>query len=400
MQSDPRDPSVPREPIRVAHLMWRIARTGGIQMVVRRLIADLDPSRVRITIVSARVALPDDEVEQLDADWTTLGLTVEGRHRLWRPQLAWRAARELARLRPDVVHLHSGTAWMGVLARLRLPRTPFVLEVHDAPGSERHSGSSDRVEQLLLRFGKVATVCHSSSVARDVATRWGVPADTITRFPLGVDTSTFRPGADASQRRTWRSEHRIPADAFVVIGVGRFATIKRFDLAIESVADQVAHGIDAHLVLVGRGPDRDRLLDIAAGLGVADRLHLPHAPDDAGLVAALRAADVLISTSTYEGFGLTLAEAMATGLPVVATAVGGVTDVVADGVTGHLVAAEDSVQLRARLLELATDPTGRSAMGVAARERAVSTFDTAVVADSFGRLYERLRDGGSPRPRT
>jgi glycosyltransferase involved in cell wall biosynthesis len=375
-------------PLLITHLLWRLTPGAGIQIVVRRLARGLDPLRFGLRIVTARATVDPDVEGDIAVTTATLGL---GNHRtrLWRLALVLGAALELGRPRPDVVHLHSGTAWIGVLARLRLWRTPFVLEVHDAPGAGRHGAWTDRFEGWMVRRLRVAALCHSSSVADEVQRRWRPPAGAVTTFPLSVDTDLFNVAVE-DLRRQCRREFGVPEDAFVLVAAGRLAPSKRFDLATELLHRLSELGVVAHLVLVGRGPEGDRLEALAAELGVTERVHRTGQLLGDDLARAFAAADVLVSTSDYEGFGLTLIEAMASGLPVVAMAVGGVTDIVQHGSTGYLVPPGDVDGFVRHLVDLSSSRPARERLGVAARSRAEEVYGVSRMCAAFATLYEGL----------
>ena len=290
----------------------------------------------------------------------------------------------MRRIRPDIVHVHSGLAWLGYGAWLAAPGASFVLEVHDAPDSGRHSRLTDRVEGWWVRrpFAAVA-VAHSPSVAHQVQRQWRVAPDRLVTFPLGVDTGMFRP-RDEEDRRAWRRRHGIPADIVLAVGVGRFVPSKRFSTLVAAAATVSDLGV----VLVGAGPLDESLREAARAHAVEDRVWLTGPLFDDDLADALGAADILCSPSEYEGFGLTLIEGMACGLPVVAHAVGGVTDIVEDGVTGRLLETSDPAVWASALGALAAQRDERLRLGAAGRALVVAEYGLAPFAEAFQRVYE------------
>jgi len=371
-------------PIEVAQVMWRLSRGGGVQTVVRMLINESDPASVRFTIVPARPMLAEDGLEELPVS-VMPGRHLHGSLRLHhRLQIMFDVARRLRSAHSTVVHLHSGTIWMGFFIPLVARRRRYVVEVHDAPGSGRHGRVTDRVEGWWSRLVRAQVVCHSSSVALAIAERWGVPPARLTTVPLAVDPDQFDPMRYGPDRARRRAELGLPADAIVLVVVGRLVPSKRFVLVVESLA-QLDERV--HLVVVGEGSERGALERRAAELGVADRVHFVGFLGELGPTVA--AADMLVSASEYEGFGLTVAEGMMLGLPVVATAAGGVTDVVVDGETGVLVPVNDGERLTSELAALVADEPRRTALGKAGRSRAVEQFSPTALVRAFGELYRR-----------
>ena len=148
------------------------------------------------------------------------------------------------------------------------------------------------------------------------------------------------------------------------------------------------HGVDAALLLVGDGDDRPRLEELAHELGVARScLFLGYQEDVAPFYAI---SDAVVLTSANEGTPVTIIEALAAGRPVVVTAVGGVGDVVEDGVTGYLVDAGDADAMADRLAQLAADPSLAAALGAEGRRRVTERYAVSRLVDDVDRLYRSL----------
>lgn len=374
-------------PVVVVHVLGRLTPGGGVQVVVRGLIQHLDPTLVKSHVVTTRPWFDRDRLDEVPAEIHPLNH--RGGFRLRdRARLCLAAAWRLMRIRPDVVQLHSGIAWVGILARLVMPRTAFVLEVHDAPGSGRHRKRNDQFEGWCVRRLGVTAVSHSVEVQEAVEQQSRRTGDRVRRFALGVDTELFRPRDEAS-RRCWRKAQGISNDSTLVVAVGRPAPSKRFDLAIEALAHGRSLGAQLELMIVGVG-DSSELFEAASRLGVLDHVFLLSSRYGEDLAEAVGAGDVLSSTSEYEGFGLTLAEGMACGIPVVAMNVGGVSDVVVDGVTGILVDPGDVAAHGERLAELRRDPALAKNLGSKGRARAESALSMSRVVDDFTALYDDL----------
>lgn len=297
---------------------------------------------------------------------------------------------------PDVVHAHF---WMSGLASMRATRTvglPVVQTFH-ALGvvKRRHQRDQDtspperieRERELGRQVAKVAATC--SDEVFELVTM-GIPRSSIGVVPCGVDLHRFVPLGVAARRG---AKHR-------VVSVGRLVPRKGFDLLISALT-----GVpDTELVIAG-GPERDQLVDdqeairlrgIAAALGVSDRVRMVGRVSRTDMPALLRSADVVAATPWYEPFGLVPLEAMASGVPVIATAVGGLTDTVVDGVTGIHVPPRRVDALRRALQSLLGSPALRQTLGAAGRQRAVQRYSWERVVAETVRLYQRA---GNRRPR-
>lgn len=380
--------------VRILHLTWRLSKAGGIPIVVRELIRRMDRTRFDVHVATVRPRLEEDELDELEplASLHPIGVTGEVTH-VDRIRIATRFARLARRLRPHLVHTHSGTAWYTLpyaLASLR--RGPAqVLEYHDAPARGRHGQVTERLEGLMTkRLGHVPLV-HSTSVRDDVVGVHGVAPSTVELVPLGIDTARFgRPDLTSA---AWRAAHGVPEGGPLVLYVARLVATKNLPLYIE-VARLVSSRMPGAVFVVVAGgamrPELERAV-IARGLEGTVRFVGPRFGTD--LVDAYHACDVFLSTSDYEGFGLAVAEAMASGRPVVATAAGGVTDLVDDGVTGALAAVGDADGLAAAVMRFLEDDDLRRRAGAAGRTRARELFDidrtVAGIEDLYGRLAVR-----------
>ena len=294
---------------------------------------------------------------------------------------------------PDVAHAHF---WMSGIATLRaaqLRDVPTVQTFH-ALGvvKRRHQGVQDtspparlELEQSLARNADwVAATC-TDEVFELV--RLGRPRSRISVIPCGVDLSRFRP--DPLVR------HQGPRR---VISIGRLVPRKGFDILIQAMPAVP----DAELVIVG-GPaasvladnvEAQRLSTLARELGVADRVRLCGSVSRADMPVVLRRADVVACTPWYEPFGIVPVEAMACGVPVLATAVGGMLDTVVDGMTGLLVSPKDPSACAAGLNWMLSDPARLAEWGAAGRRRAESRYSWDRIAADTLKVYQRLVSAG------
>ena len=316
---------------------------------------------------------------------------------LGREAAPWRdlgAVRDLVRLMrreaPSIVHTHTSKA--GFVGRLaaRLARVPAV--VHQPHGHIFHGYYGPvrtrmyvELERLAARWADRMLVLTERGTEEHLARRIG-RAEQFAVVPSGVPVHAFR--AAAPTREVARAALGLPRDAFVVAALGRLVPIKGFDLLLEALPALVAAVPTARLLVIGDGPLRDDLERRAETLGMSPRLTITGARAD--VPAVLAAADVLAAPSRNEGMGRAIVEAMALGLPVVGTRVGGIPAVIADGESGRLVDAENAAALAGALIELALDERLRAKLGEAAVDRA-DAFSTEVSAARLLAVYASLR---------
>lgn len=196
------------------------------------------------------------------------------------------------------------------------------------------------LERNLERTDHLICVC---SDLKDVALELGMPANRISVVGNGVDTAVFSPGSQAEARRTLG----LPMDRRIFVAVGHLTERKGFHLAIEALASLANK--DALLAVVGAGPEGAALAALAERLGVKDRVIMPGAVLNRDLPAWYRAGDVFVLASSREGWPNVVCEAQATGLPVVATAVWGIPEIVSEPYLGTLVKERTSPALAAAM---------------------------------------------------
>jgi glycosyltransferase involved in cell wall biosynthesis len=246
----------------------------------------------------------------------------------------------------------------------------------------RHGpGVGSRRERWLRRQAARFADAYVSVCAETARMHRDCPAGKLSVIENGVDPLRFRP--DPAARAAVRGELGIGAGAWVMGTVGRLAAEKDQALLLRAAAPLLID--DRLLVLVGDGPERGRLQALAADLGVAARVRLLGARSDVARVLA--ALDVFALTSRMEGLPVALLEAMASGLPVVATAVGAIPTVLG----GHGLLGGEEGTLRAHLAALAAAPDRARALGAEGRRRVEAHFSLARMVERYWALY-----GGGP----
>jgi glycosyltransferase involved in cell wall biosynthesis len=246
---------------------------------------------------------------------------------------------------------------------------------------------------LLGRRDRVVGV--GQAVCDALVRNEGIPPGRVGLVYNGIDLGRF--ANDSSLRAPVRRELGLAAEDLVILQVARLDYLKDHATAVRTVRRVAQQRPDARLVLVGEGPEGPKIRELVGRASLTDRvLSLGLRHDVPRLLAA---ADLVLLTSISEGIPLTLIEAMAAGLPVVATRVGGVGEVVEDGKTGLLAPAGDDAGLARHLLRLAGAPGEAREMGRLGRARAAAFFSEGVMHDRYSELYREMlrgRTGGGP----
>ena len=286
---------------------------------------------------------------------------------------------------PAVVHTHIIGLNYAYPLMIRYRTPARVHTVHSLALREMGVRVGAWVRQLAFRYriGRVVPVAVADEVQASIQQLYGYPDPLL--IPNGIPTDEYAP--DPNKRAQWRQTHGIEPHATVLTHIGRFAPPKNHLLLIEAFA-RVHASTPLYLLLVGGGELENAVREQVAGLGLQERVRFLGVRADVADI--LRASDVFVLSSRVEGNPLSVMEAMAAGLPVVSTAVGGVPELVREGETGLLVPSEDAGALAQALQALVDDAARRRAMGAAARQHAVAHFDIRHTVRGYEQLYEAL----------
>jgi glycosyltransferase involved in cell wall biosynthesis len=358
----------------VLHLITELD-TGGAQKALARLLARLDRSRFEPSVAclyngDGAVAR---EIRGLGIPVVDLGMRAK-----WRWDALWRLYRRLCKERPTILH-----TWMfhaNLPGRLlgRLAGVPIIVCGERTMGQEsrRRHWANRMTHPLADRI-----MCVSPAVADFVVKEVGIPKDKTVVIPNGVERRDSGSLPTQREARAWLG---LPTNRPLIGTVTRLAPVKGLDVLLEAMLSLP----DVHAVFVGKGPEKGRLEAMAKELGIGERSQFVGRKEDVS--TWLAALDAFVLPSHWEGMSNALLEAMAAGLPVVATAVGGTPDVVLDGVTGLLVSPGDPASLARAIGRMIRDPNLRQKMGRAGRARIEQHFSIEETVRRTEEMYTVL----------
>lgn len=366
----------------VAHIIHRLDY-GGLENGLVNLINQIPPERYRHAILCLTDFNPEFRRRIYRSDVAVYALQKREGHD-W--GLYWRCWSLLRRLRPAIVHTRNlatlemqALAWLaGVRARIH---GEHGWDADPALMSPRHHGLRRWLRPLIGQY-----IALSGEIATYLETLVGVAPERISRITNGVDTQRFYPGNDRSPLPPGFA----PPDALIIGTVGRLEKVKDQPNLVHAFIRLMQIIPDARnrlrLVIVGDGslrPDLERLL---AEAHLQDQAWLAGARDD--VPNLLRSLDLFVLPSRAEGISNTILEAMACGLPVVATAVGGNAELVTDGETGRLVPASNSTALAAAIRTYVEDPSLLAVHGSAGRRRVEERFSMEAMMQAYLGVYD------------
>ncbi len=371
---------------------------GGPALHVSYLSRGLAERGYETTLVTGEIARGEESMEFVAERAGVKIVRVDGLSRELSPirdiVAAIRLARVIRRVRPHIVHTHTAKAGaVGRLAaRLASVGGRHIIVVHTFHGHVLRGyfgGLGTRafrlIETVLARFTD-RLIAVSPEVRDDLVGLGVAPAAKFEVVRLGIDlgprvTTTEQP---AEIRR----RIGVSPDRFVVGWFGRMTGVKRTTDLLDALTSLRERGVDALLLLVGDGTDRAELEQLAHNRGVARSCLFLGYQDDVAPWYAI--CDAFLLTSANEGTPVVLIEALAAGVPAVATNVGGVRDVLEDGVSGFVVRAGDTHAMAERLERLARDPDLRRRMGEAGSAKVHDRYAVSRLVNDVDELYRRL----------
>jgi len=359
-------------PIRLLYVTHQFSQ-GGLEQVVLNFARRYDRDRFRLWVA---FYAGSDMVKELEGIPDVTILPLSGRSRWGKFRALYSAAR---RVRPDIVHNHF--CWYGLLVGA-LVGARRVETVHNVYGWF--------VGVQRVAYGLSLVLAH-----RVIAVAEYIRSFTIGYFPFvkpaktvvirnGIEVYAYKRGGDGGRIR---SECGVPGDAVVAGYVGRLVQQKGVGVLLSAARILAERFPSLHILIAGEGPLDPSLRATAVEYGLTKIHFLGYRRD---IPAVLAACDMVLLPSFTEGLPLIVLEAMAAGLPVVATRVGGAPEAVAEGETGSLVDPGDAEQLADRIAFLCSHPEAREAMGKAAQRKVQSDFSAETMVSATESLYLSL----------
>lgn len=391
----------PGRPVHVLHIITRLI-VGGAQENTLYTAMRLDPARYQVEVISGPQTGSEGSLIEEARE--------QGVHLLILPELLrqispvndlrafWRLFRILRQGRYEIVHTHSSKA--GILGRLAAKLAGVPVIIHTVHGWSFHDympvltrRTYMLLERLMARFSDALIVVAERDIRKGLDAGIGQPGQ-YHLIRSAIPLEFFDPAR--VDRQAARQELGIPANALVVGNVGRFSAQKNpldWVRVCARIAREAPH---VRFLLVGDGPLRAEVEALAAQEGLSGLVVMPGLRRDAARM--LRCMDVFLLTSLWEGLPRVLPQAMAMGLPVVATNADGSAEAVKPGITGYLCEPGDFEGMAQRCLELLSNDGLRDLMGKRGRQAALDEFDLCDMLKDIAVLYDaKLRDYPSKR---
>lgn len=352
-------------PLRVCHVSLTL-KTGGLERILADLARHHDP------LVCKPEFLAIEDVGRFAEQIRDAGGIV---HRL-KPTGRWGQIKQMRKLfrdqQFDVVHTHNTYPHIYASIAARLARVPVVVNTrhgqragHGWKSRTQFRWASHLVDQIITVSDDAARLCVNVD---------GIARRKVQRIWNGIDLTDFAFSG--------------PVLRPIAISVARLSAEKDFPTLLRAVPQIVAAIPDFQLKIVGDGLERERLASLTKELGITRSVELLGERTD--VPDLLRDAGFFVSSSLTEGISLTLLEAMAVGLPVVATAVGGNPEIIVPGKTGYLVPATNSKALAEAIVLMCRDQSSWHQMGRSGRDRVARYFDVHRMASDYEQLYRKL----------
>lgn len=353
---------------------------GGAERMVADLACGLDQKRFEVAVVS--LFEPAGTEMELELDRSHVPVLYLGKHRGFDVRMYGRLGRAVREFRPYIIHTHR------YVLRYLLPiplyrRIPVRIHTVHSVAEREVDTVGKWTHHLAFRQG-VLPVSIARAVSTSLEKLYGIAGPPL--IPNGIRVALY--ANPRVSRVDWRRDVGFRDDEILLVSVGRLSPEKNHSLLLRAFSSYSASAHQCHLIVVGDGPLRGDLEAEAKSLGLVGKVRFLGLRTDVPDILA--AADMFVLSSDWEGNPLSVMEAMAAGKPVIATAVGGVPELIEDDETGLLVPPRNVKALETALIELLTCPERRKSMGAAAAKVARDRFDVSGMVRAYEQLYEGL----------
>ncbi|MDH3692117.1 MAG: TIGR03088 family PEP-CTERM/XrtA system glycosyltransferase [Gammaproteobacteria bacterium] len=369
----------------IAHVIFRLD-VGGLENGLVNLINGLPPDRFRHAIICIndftnfknRIQCDDVEIIAIHKKPGTDLLAL------------WRLYKVFRRLKPKIVHTRNLAALDALLpaflARVRgRIHSEHGWDINDLNGQNRKLRWLRRMHSPLVH----RYIALSKDLQRYLIEKVGIDADRIDQLYNGVDTDVFEPPVSQTKGKSQLS-NKFDEDSFLIGTVSRMHAVKdplnlvNAFISLNKRSPSLARTV--RLVMIGDGPLRKSVLSLLDEAELSNLAWVPGLRDDVPRI--LRALDVFIQPSLAEGVSNTILEAMASGVPVIATDVGGNSELLSDGVTGMIVDRANATALSCAIEKYVNDPNMRVSHGASGRKRAEDVFGMSVMLNGYLNIYD------------
>jgi glycosyltransferase involved in cell wall biosynthesis len=371
--------------IKVAHIVPMLG-PGGAERVALHIVKGMNRQRYEPIMISL-MGRAGGELDRL-LDEAEVKVLYLGKHLGFDYRMYSRVYRALQNCHPAIVHTHLQVLRY-VFPSIKVCSGISALHtVHNFADREIEQGMR-WLQKLALNHG-VVPVAVAEEVALSLKRIYGVQGCRV--IPNGIPTHSY--AHPKSRRSEWRAREGFRKSEVLFVCVARFAPQKNHSLLLNAFAEGPAADRNAHLLLIGDGVLREQLETQVKNLGLCGHVHFLGVRCD--IPDILGAADVFALSSDFEGNPLSVMEAMAAGLPIVSTAVGGVPDLLQSGKQGLLVPPGDVHELCKAMLFFHRNQRVRELFGLAAAQRASEKFDDMAMVRSYEEMYEQILERGRP----
>ncbi|NIM19914.1 MAG: glycosyltransferase [Candidatus Latescibacteria bacterium] len=365
--------------IRVAHVLRSLEFGGAEKLVLELAMHQKESGEIAPDLICMRSLGPLSH----DAEQHGLKPVLAGMHGIRYVSAIVRLMRIFSRRRPDVVHTHNFVSHVHAAPAAKLLGIPVIHTKHG-----KHVASFSRfpwLRRYLYNLSwRVAAV--SGDTGSSLREKAGLDPSIIEVVYNGINVARYAAGS----KREARKKLAVDEGVYLMGSVSRLDPVKDHRTMLEAFKEVAAERDDCLFMIIGDGPERERIKYSIGGLGLEGKVVMPGFIDD--IPAVLPALDLFLQPSIEEGLSLTILEAAASRIPIIATPVGGTPEIIVDGVTGILVEARNAVALAAAMNRFLEDPDHFRKLANNAKQRIEELFSLEKMVSSYHAMYRAAID--------